>query len=1363
MSTSQPPTNPNTESLGMLVDPAYERTLQNRVKDLLGWRHDNFPGSQASYFETAHLEYLKSEDYFVCEQNDGIRCLLFTTITPKGPATFVIDSKNSFRYLSAGLPVRDQPTFQHETLLDGELVIEKSGDQKLYRYLICDLIVLNKVLVAHKSFNNRLGMLNQEVILPFNRMISNDPSKRPPFKLELKKMERSYGLKVVLEHKNNGLLFTPVRSPYTCGLSRKLLKWKNPLSYTADLKIKVTYNVDRKPIYSVLATCNLNHKFLDHLQLEPSLFTEWRSSPPDGRIAEFRWDSQWPVTIFEKGYAPKTQKGGWRFVRFRDDKDTANEEEFAKLVREGMPNAVPRDVLEKQVEEIRSNWKIREKSGMHPPSGQSGSSHSQQALHGSHERRPSSDIPGNIPRESPLPSPRHDQGFNRRKGSHDSSRKGSQDSVSRKGSQDETAKKSSPPEDLNTGDNVAPSGSSGIPPESLKPEKSPTKLVFPTSTEVSHTQSETKSPNDVQLDQPSADLPPQQGEKSSQLLPKAPTPGSEAHLEEQNEKESSTLATDIVTQNPDTNATIQQSQDAEVTKKPSSPEPSASNSEVVPPQGISKKEDEAIIQSSDDKELKPAKIEDDSSPQLQSDSVLKPTESNTLGKDNSSQEVASNDKQLAPLVVRPESSDSVTAPTKVQNLNAESTAVVETISATAEKDAFEVLASNPEHLKAVHAVEANGNNHLPEVTGIAVKRKSLGNENQNEPQKHKKLSIDSSPIQREHTKQQLQKDPDQRKQQSSATSLYQSPMFQPQLQPMNQTQIQQNQQPKIIPNQKQDPMSDPHHGFSRVEPAKMAQSPNQRPVSSADTPSTNTRIFSGPQILSSRDHGTKSEANVVSVQPVHEQTSATTIPPTKSAVSYDTRIHGASPNLSSRPSVEAHSGSAPVQDPSSRRASSGNETSLLDRLYRVEPLPTSQTNTQSISHSVSNPDAARLTRGVPGTAQPIQTDQPQKSPHQYFSSPSHPSFQPGANLKSNEHQIRRDSASNPASFDRNSSTGYTHHPIPNSQINPMQPTSDVPQVTPQLGYNTPKEFQRGSPRYGAGYVANDKQPRHSISDIQHHPVHSKGAINNDNREALRRSMTFPNIPGGLKNDTFNASPTAANQQYGKQSINMHPGEAHERDSRGYRPPVDVPARPSQYTPMMDSNSQALGNRSPSLLHQNPLPGYPQRTMAGRSQTVPQSARPPTQPSGIQHVSQSSASSQYPPPYDQAEIQRRPPAHSMMAMPGQYSVSASKSPGYRHSIPHSPGASVQNSPQLVPTRQENWQPMKDVSIAAGYPHQSNPQWPGTQYPYHPSVPVYNSQPIHSTPSQPRSRTQSKGKLDFIMNSSEEEPDWRNTRL
>ncbi|SAM00184.1 hypothetical protein [Absidia glauca] len=344
------------DSIGKRVDPVYSQKLQLRVKELLHSTHSGFPGSQPVPFEAKHLSILEREDYFVCEKSDGL------------------DRNQIWFYVPNVLfPVRGRDNeYLKDTLMDGEIVVDHDENgNKTYRFLIFDLMASNGQSIIQRSFNTRLGLLRQDVIQSYKLSLrtQSDP---PPFTMELKKMERSYGLRLVfdqiskLRHSSDGIIWTPVKCPYVPGICEKLLKWKPPEKNTVDFRINAKWSKDHKPIYTLDVLSHLTYKFYDHFQPDTDSALQWKDQPPDGRIAEFRYDPNWQVTVVEQGYAPTTKTGGWRFVRFRDDKDAANEENVVKKILHSIKDGVSKEQLITHMECIRDAWKAREK-GLPPP------------------------------------------------------------------------------------------------------------------------------------------------------------------------------------------------------------------------------------------------------------------------------------------------------------------------------------------------------------------------------------------------------------------------------------------------------------------------------------------------------------------------------------------------------------------------------------------------------------------------------------------------------------------------------------------------------------------------------------------------------------------------------------------------------------------------------------------------------------------------------------------------------------------------------------------------------------------------------------------------------------------------------------
>ncbi|KAF9304533.1 Dcp1p-Dcp2p decapping enzyme complex alpha subunit [Mortierella antarctica] len=305
---------------GVPIDPGFRKVLQSRIRTLLQAKTEGFPGSFPVFVEQSHLQNLTSEEYFVMEKVAGVRYMLLSTITPKGPACFLIDRHFEISFVpQLLLPLRDNPAkYQNETLLDGEMVVESDSTK----------------------------MMDQD-ILAVQSNKAHDIKSKEPFTIERKTMQRSYGLNVILsgskrhKHGGEGLIFVPVKRPYVPGASSKLLKWKSHV--TAQFQVKVTQSKERKPLYCIHTRQGTGSKFYDYVTPEPGLAVEWHNNSPDGKTFEFWWDAQWPTQMFEKGYGLETRTGGWRFYRVREDKKEADEETTLHAIMKSQESSVTKE------------------------------------------------------------------------------------------------------------------------------------------------------------------------------------------------------------------------------------------------------------------------------------------------------------------------------------------------------------------------------------------------------------------------------------------------------------------------------------------------------------------------------------------------------------------------------------------------------------------------------------------------------------------------------------------------------------------------------------------------------------------------------------------------------------------------------------------------------------------------------------------------------------------------------------------------------------------------------------------------------------------------------------------------------------
>ena len=339
---------------GAVEDKEFVHELQYRLcTQLLNktTRTLQFPGSQPVSFTRSHLSLLEQEDYYVCEKSDGVRYLLYYA-SPYGRATaFLIDRNFSCREISElTLPGRQAGTIHEDTLLDGELIYEKSDTDKKchFLFMIFDALLINGKEVMTGSLPDRLKCVQNDVIAPLHS--DKELARNYPFRLEMKKMWKPYAIAEILEleipklrHGNDGLIFTPVADPYVSGTCEHLLKWKPSELNSVDFKLVIHQDVeDEKRKYELQVSTRDGHRFFCY-------------HAPDDRLDEFN------EQIIECRYTKDEQ---WDFIRPRQDKSSANYERVVLKIIDSIKDNVTSTELIQRIPAIRRAWKVREQAAI---------------------------------------------------------------------------------------------------------------------------------------------------------------------------------------------------------------------------------------------------------------------------------------------------------------------------------------------------------------------------------------------------------------------------------------------------------------------------------------------------------------------------------------------------------------------------------------------------------------------------------------------------------------------------------------------------------------------------------------------------------------------------------------------------------------------------------------------------------------------------------------------------------------------------------------------------------------------------------------------------------------------------------------
>ncbi|KTW30946.1 mRNA guanylyltransferase [Pneumocystis jirovecii RU7] len=349
--------------------------LRDRVRRLLQRSNDSFPGSQPVSFSKCHIQTLMNNDYYLCEKSDGLRALLYViaekdSFKKSWEKVYLIDRKNDYYQVSnLHFPVLNDPSFRNfhnDTLLDGELILDEYEEgRRILRYLVFDCLSVQGKLLLNKPLDKRLGYLKENILNPLNAFCSKYSHfiQNMPFSIEFKRMELSYAIEMMfkdiipsLRHKNDGLIFTCLNAPYTCGTDETLLKWKPPNENSVDFLLNLQfpllpgslndYNYDSMPKFklSVWEGGNKYSEMYD-MYVSPEEWEQMKAlgEPLNHRLVECICDS----------------KKRWRFYRFRDDKSHGNFIDVVLNVLKSIDDGVDKEELKNAAYEIKKQFKAR--------------------------------------------------------------------------------------------------------------------------------------------------------------------------------------------------------------------------------------------------------------------------------------------------------------------------------------------------------------------------------------------------------------------------------------------------------------------------------------------------------------------------------------------------------------------------------------------------------------------------------------------------------------------------------------------------------------------------------------------------------------------------------------------------------------------------------------------------------------------------------------------------------------------------------------------------------------------------------------------------------------------------------------------
>lgn len=175
----------------------------------------------------------------------------------------------------------------------------------------------------------------------------------------------------MLQHGNDGLIYTCVNTPYSPGTDSNILKWKPPSENSVDFKLVLRFpplphdltkpDFHAKPLFLLHVwtggECPQSYEQFDEMYVEDEEWERLKQSGEqiDDRIVEVHWE---------------VDHSRWRMMRFRNDKPNGNHLSIVGKIIQSIADGVEKEALLERSDAIRNAWKARHGQSVSAPSHQ---------------------------------------------------------------------------------------------------------------------------------------------------------------------------------------------------------------------------------------------------------------------------------------------------------------------------------------------------------------------------------------------------------------------------------------------------------------------------------------------------------------------------------------------------------------------------------------------------------------------------------------------------------------------------------------------------------------------------------------------------------------------------------------------------------------------------------------------------------------------------------------------------------------------------------------------------------------------------------------------------------------------------------
>ena len=234
-----------------LKDEIKQRILN--IFNLSDANADYLPASLPVSIERNNFQSILDDDYVVTEKTDGVRYMLFLTYHRNMYVSMFID--RAFNMWDIIVTAKKSYFHGNGSLFDGELVWEYSQQsiRPTQVFLVFDVMSISgDVTVQKDNYMKRLSKIYDifHSFIEYNEGSSSDVivctgnnhnlTFKPKQCFRKDNISTLHRLLGNLNHKTDGLVFTPVNCPVICGTHSRMYKWKS--AHMIDLFVSVFKN-----------------------------------------------------------------------------------------------------------------------------------------------------------------------------------------------------------------------------------------------------------------------------------------------------------------------------------------------------------------------------------------------------------------------------------------------------------------------------------------------------------------------------------------------------------------------------------------------------------------------------------------------------------------------------------------------------------------------------------------------------------------------------------------------------------------------------------------------------------------------------------------------------------------------------------------------------------------------------------------------------------------------------------------------------------------------------------------------------------------------------------------------------------------